>query len=115
MHTCPCLWISGIAHGSACNQAEAPLRADDYLPSVMTCASYLKLPVWSLLRRHVMPLARALASCRHRFLLASVRPRPSALLLQDLTVQWVQIIHLDAMWSSMNARTHTHNALTFPP
>jgi hypothetical protein len=26
-------------------EAEAPLRPDDYLPSVMTCANYLKLPV----------------------------------------------------------------------
>eukprot|EP00960_Hanusia_phi_P048765 759141-Hanusia_phi.AAC.6 len=26
-------------------EAEAPLTADDYLPSVMTCANYLKLPV----------------------------------------------------------------------
>lgn len=26
-------------------EAEAPLKPDDYLPSVMTCANYLKLPV----------------------------------------------------------------------
>ena len=26
---------------------EAPLRADDYLPSVMTCVNYLKLPEYS--------------------------------------------------------------------
>uniref|UniRef100_A0A7S4P489 HECT-type E3 ubiquitin transferase n=1 Tax=Guillardia theta TaxID=55529 RepID=A0A7S4P489_GUITH len=28
-------------------EAEAPLTADDYLPSVMTCANYLKLPEYS--------------------------------------------------------------------
>ena len=28
-------------------EAEAPLSADDYLPSVMTCANYLKLPDYS--------------------------------------------------------------------
>lgn len=27
---------------------EAPLTADDYLPSVMTCVNYLKLPEYSL-------------------------------------------------------------------
>ena len=26
---------------------EAPLKADDYLPSVMTCVNYLKLPEYS--------------------------------------------------------------------
>ena len=26
---------------------EAPLTADDYLPSVMTCVNYLKLPDYS--------------------------------------------------------------------
>lgn len=26
---------------------EAPLAADDYLPSVMTCVNYLKLPEYS--------------------------------------------------------------------
>lgn len=26
---------------------EAPLTADDYLPSVMTCVNYLKLPEYS--------------------------------------------------------------------
>jgi E3 ubiquitin-protein ligase TRIP12 len=26
---------------------EAPLTADDYLPSVMTCVNYLKLPQYS--------------------------------------------------------------------
>jgi len=31
---------------------EAPLTADDYLPSVMTCVNYLKLPEYS--SRHVM-------------------------------------------------------------
>jgi len=28
-------------------QAEAPHTPDDYLPSVMTCANYLKLPSYS--------------------------------------------------------------------
>jgi E3 ubiquitin-protein ligase TRIP12 len=27
--------------------SEAPLTADDYLPSVMTCVNYLKLPDYS--------------------------------------------------------------------
>ncbi len=31
---------------------EAPLTADDYLPSVMTCVNYLKLPEYS--RKEVM-------------------------------------------------------------
>ncbi|ROW03011.1 hypothetical protein VMCG_05677 [Cytospora schulzeri] len=30
-----------------CKPAEAPLGSDDYLPSVMTCANYLKLPDYS--------------------------------------------------------------------
>ncbi|KAJ1486133.1 hypothetical protein T484DRAFT_1790789, partial [Baffinella frigidus] len=28
-------------------EAESPLTPDDYLPSVMTCANYLKLPEYS--------------------------------------------------------------------
>ncbi|KAK3842088.1 MAG: putative ubiquitin-protein ligase Ufd4 [Linnemannia gamsii] len=30
-----------------CKPFEAPLKADDYLPSVMTCANYLKMPDYS--------------------------------------------------------------------
>lgn len=30
-----------------CKPYEAPLGADDYLPSVMTCVNYLKLPNYS--------------------------------------------------------------------
>ncbi|KAK3805542.1 MAG: putative ubiquitin-protein ligase Ufd4 [Benniella sp.] len=30
-----------------CRPFEAPLKADDYLPSVMTCANYLKMPDYS--------------------------------------------------------------------
>ncbi|KAF9419129.1 Ubiquitin fusion degradation protein 4 [Podila epigama] len=30
-----------------CKPYEAPLKADDYLPSVMTCANYLKMPDYS--------------------------------------------------------------------
>lgn len=30
-----------------CKPFEAPLKADDYLPSVMTCANYLKMPNYS--------------------------------------------------------------------
>jgi E3 ubiquitin-protein ligase TRIP12 len=32
-----------------CKPAEAPLGSDDYLPSVMTCVNYLKLPNYSTL------------------------------------------------------------------
>lgn len=30
-----------------CKPSEAPLTSDDYLPSVMTCVNYLKLPDYS--------------------------------------------------------------------
>lgn len=30
-----------------CKPAEAPLTSDDYLPSVMTCVNYLKMPDYS--------------------------------------------------------------------
>lgn len=32
-----------------CKPAEAPYTSDDYLPSVMTCVNYLKLPNYSTL------------------------------------------------------------------
>jgi len=32
-----------------CKPAEPPLTSDDYLPSVMTCVNYLKLPNYSTL------------------------------------------------------------------
>jgi E3 ubiquitin-protein ligase TRIP12 len=32
-----------------CKPAEAPLSSDDYLPSVMTCVNYLKLPNYTTL------------------------------------------------------------------
>mmetsp|Transcript_36383 Transcript_36383/g.82056 ORF Transcript_36383/g.82056 Transcript_36383/m.82056 type:complete len:1588 (-) Transcript_36383:29-4792(-) len=42
-------------------EAEAPLTADDYLPSVMTCANYLKLPEYSseeILRKQLFTAMR---------------------------------------------------------
>lgn len=30
-----------------CKTAEAPFTSDDYLPSVMTCVNYLKMPNYS--------------------------------------------------------------------
>lgn len=30
-----------------CKPAEAPFTSDDYLPSVMTCVNYLKMPNYS--------------------------------------------------------------------
>jgi E3 ubiquitin-protein ligase TRIP12 len=30
-----------------CKPSEAPFTSDDYLPSVMTCVNYLKLPDYS--------------------------------------------------------------------
>lgn len=32
-----------------CKPSEAPYTSDDYLPSVMTCVNYLKLPDYSSL------------------------------------------------------------------
>lgn len=32
-----------------CKPSEPPLTSDDYLPSVMTCVNYLKLPDYSTL------------------------------------------------------------------
>ena len=32
-----------------CKPSEAPLTSDDYLPSVMTCVNYLKMPDYSSL------------------------------------------------------------------
>jgi len=32
-----------------CKPSEPPLTSDDYLPSVMTCANYLKMPDYSSL------------------------------------------------------------------
>lgn len=32
-----------------CKPAEAPYTSDDYLPSVMTCVNYLKMPDYSTL------------------------------------------------------------------
>ena len=32
-----------------CRPSEPPLTSDDYLPSVMTCVNYLKLPDYSSL------------------------------------------------------------------
>ena len=32
-----------------CRPSEAPFTPDDYLPSVMTCVNYLKLPDYSTL------------------------------------------------------------------
>jgi hypothetical protein len=49
--------VGGVVRRCGVEQAEAPLRADDYLPSVMTCASYLKLPVSTL---NPKPLAASL-------------------------------------------------------
>ena len=44
-----------------CKPSEAPYSSDDYLPSVMTCVNYLKLPDYSRSRQHA-PQARR----RHR-------------------------------------------------
>ncbi len=56
MPSCAASFVYGFFVGFTClnppltvvrKPHEAPLTADDYLPSVMTCVNYLKLPEYS--------------------------------------------------------------------
>jgi hypothetical protein len=38
-----------------CKPSEPPYTSDDYLPSVMTCVNYLKLPDYTELGRYATP------------------------------------------------------------
>jgi len=51
-------------------EAEAPLTADDYLPSVMTCANYLKLPDYSCVEVMRERLQKAMREGQLSFLLS---------------------------------------------
>ena len=51
-------------------QCEPPLGADDYLPSVMTCANYLKLPDYSSKQVLQQRLLKSMREGKNCFLLS---------------------------------------------
>merc|ERR1712098_737529 len=64
-----------------CKPSEPPYSSDDYLPSVMTCVNYLKLPDYTdleVMRRRMelrLRKARVLSICHKRHLNRCVRGR----------------------------------------
>ncbi|ORZ03059.1 hypothetical protein BCR43DRAFT_450211 [Syncephalastrum racemosum] len=53
-----------------CKTSEAPLSADDYLPSVMTCANYLKMPDYSTMEVMKERLLTSMREGKNSFLLS---------------------------------------------
>lgn len=50
-----------------CKPSEAPYTSDDYLPSVMTCVNYLKLPDYSSLNIMQRKMSVAIAEGQGAF------------------------------------------------
>ncbi|KAI8146292.1 hypothetical protein BJV82DRAFT_601246 [Fennellomyces sp. T-0311] len=53
-----------------CKTSESPLRPDDYLPSVMTCANYLKMPDYSSKEKMRLRLLMSMKEGKNSFLLS---------------------------------------------
>lgn len=53
-----------------CKTAESPLSPDDYLPSVMTCANYLKMPDYSSKEKMRTRLLTSMREGKNSFLLS---------------------------------------------
>ena len=53
-----------------CKTSESPLKPDDYLPSVMTCANYLKMPDYSSKDKMQVRLFTSMREGKNSFLLS---------------------------------------------
>ena len=53
-----------------CKTSESPLTPDDYLPSVMTCANYLKMPDYSSKEKMRLRLLTSMKEGKNSFLLS---------------------------------------------